>query len=86
MEKMVKVTADEIAIAAWNLSYEQIKQIRFLSVGLFCAAAAGYLTYRFAKKQADRIGELEKTVNTLVQIAVSETNPEKPDIPEPVSE
>ena len=43
-----------------------------VAFGVVCVSGAVYLTYKFAKKQAERINQLEQTVNTLVQIAVSE--------------
>lgn len=73
----VSVTVNELAIAAWNLSYEQFKQIKWLTFGIVCTAAGGYLTYRLVKKQVKRIDELEKTVNTLVQLAVADNQQEQ---------
>lgn len=43
-----------------------------VAFGVVCVSGAVYLTYKFAKKQAERINQLEQTVNTLVQIAVGE--------------
>lgn len=47
-----------------------------LTFSVVCLAAGGYLIYRYTKKQANRINELEKTVDTLVQIAVGK-NPQE---------
>lgn len=49
-----------------------MKANKRLAFSVICLSASGYLTYRLVKKQAERINQLEQTVNTLVQIAVGE--------------
>lgn len=49
-----------------------MKANKRLAFSVICLSGAGYLTYRLVKKQAERINQLEQTVNTLVQIAVGE--------------